>query len=103
MPLRHRPDDLQSKTSSNGVIERFFRTLKEQAIWGRSFRTAAEVRAAVSDFVARYNAAWRLERITWAGRLGMSLGRYREFVMNLPARVILDLLICFVIIALLAA
>ena len=41
--------------------------------------------------------------ITWAGRLGMSLGRYREFVMNLPARVILDLLICFVIIALLAA
>jgi putative transposase len=47
----------------NGVIERFFRTLKEQAIWGRTFRTAAEVRAAVSDFVARYNAAWRLERL----------------------------------------
>ena len=47
----------------NGVIERFFRTLKEQAIWGRSFRTAAEVRAAVTDFVARYNTAWRLERL----------------------------------------
>jgi hypothetical protein len=29
----------------NGVIERFFRTRKKQAIWGRPFRTAAEVRA----------------------------------------------------------
>jgi len=47
----------------NGVIERFFRTLKEPAIWGRTLRTAAEVRAAVTDFAARYNAAWRLERL----------------------------------------
>ena len=53
----------------NGVIERFFRTLKEQAIWGRTFRTAAEVRAAVSDFVARYNAAWRLERLGYLSPL----------------------------------
>ena len=67
--LHHRPDDLQSTTCSNGVIERFFRTLKEQAIWGRTFRTAAEVRAAVSDFVARYNAAWRLERLGYLSPL----------------------------------
>ena len=53
----------------NGIIERFFRTLKEQAIWGRTFRTAAEVRAAVSDFVARYNAAWRLERLGYLSPL----------------------------------
>ena len=53
----------------NGVIERFFRTLKEQAIWGRTFRTAAEVRTAVSDFVARYNAAWRLERLGYLSPL----------------------------------
>jgi putative transposase len=53
----------------NGVIERFFRTLKEQAIWGRIFRTAAEVRAAVADFVARYNAAWRLERLGYLSPL----------------------------------
>src|SRR3954469_3709667 len=53
----------------NGVIERFFRTLKEQAIWGRTFRTAAEVWAAVSDFVARYNAAWRLERLGYLSPL----------------------------------
>ena len=43
----------------NGVVERFFRTLKEQAIWGRIFRNVA----AVVDFVARYNASWRLARL----------------------------------------
>jgi len=48
---------------ANGVCERFFRTLKEQAIFGRTFRTAAEVRAAVSEFVARYNSCWRLARL----------------------------------------
>jgi putative transposase len=48
---------------TNGVCERFFRTLKEQAVFGRIFRTAAEVRAAVSEFVARYNASWRLARL----------------------------------------
>src|SRR5271163_1371653 len=47
---------------TNGVCERFFRTLKEQAIFGQIFRTAAEVRAAVSEFVARYNTSWRLAR-----------------------------------------
>jgi transposase InsO family protein len=47
----------------NGVSERFFRTLKEQAIFGRVFRTAAEVRAAVTAFVERYNAFWCLERL----------------------------------------
>jgi putative transposase len=45
------------------VAERFFRTLKEQTIFGRVFRTASAVRAAVSEFVERYNALWRLERL----------------------------------------
>lgn len=53
----------------NGVAERFFRTLKEQAIFGRVFRTAAEVRAAVSAFVERYNAFWRLERLGYQSPL----------------------------------
>lgn len=53
----------------NGVAERFFRTLKEQAIWGRVFRTAAEVRAAVTEFVARYNASWRLARLKYQSPL----------------------------------
>jgi transposase InsO family protein len=52
----------------NGVIERFFRTLKEQAISRWNFRTTAEVRAAVTDFVAGYNAAWRQERLGYLTR-----------------------------------
>ena len=54
---------------TNGVIERFFRTLKEQAIWGRTFRDVAEVRAAVAGFVARDNAEWRLERLGYLSPL----------------------------------
>jgi len=47
---------------TNGVAERFFRTLKEQVIYGRVFRTIAEVRQAVGEFVERYNRQWRLEK-----------------------------------------
>ena len=46
---------------TNGVAERWNRTLKEQAIHGRIFRNLDEVRTAVGDFVERYNTAWRLE------------------------------------------
>ena len=47
---------------TNGVIERLFRTLKEQAIHGRVFHTIDEVRDAVREFVARYNAEWLIEK-----------------------------------------
>ena len=47
---------------TNGVAERFIRTLKEQAIYGRVFHTLEEVRQAVADFVAHYNRAWRVEK-----------------------------------------
>ena len=42
---------------TNGVVERWNRTLKEQAVDGRVFRNLAEVRAAVAEFVERYNRA----------------------------------------------
>ena len=48
---------------TNGVAERFNRTLKEQAIHGRIFRNLDEVRAAVSKFVEQYNEQWRLEKL----------------------------------------
>jgi putative transposase len=54
---------------TNGVTERFFRTLKEQAIYGRIFQSAAELSAAVGDFVARDNAAWRLQRLGYRSPL----------------------------------
>jgi transposase InsO family protein len=48
---------------TNGVAERFNRTLKEQAIHGRIFRNLDEVRAAVGEFVEKYNEQWRLEKL----------------------------------------
>src|SRR5438309_4663843 len=47
---------------TNGVIERFFRTLKEQIVHGRIYQTIDQVRDAVRDFVARYNAEWLIEK-----------------------------------------
>ena len=47
---------------TNGVIERLFRTLKEQIVHRRIYQTIDEVRKAVRDFVARYNAEWLIEK-----------------------------------------
>jgi putative transposase len=47
---------------TNGVIERFFRTLKEQIVHGRIYQTIDEVRDAVRNFVARYNTEWLIEK-----------------------------------------
>ncbi len=51
-----------AEPETNGVIERLFRTLKEQAVHGRIFQTIEDVRDAVRAFVARYNAEWLLEK-----------------------------------------
>ena len=48
---------------TNGVAERFNRTLKEQAIHSRIFRNVEEVRQAVGEFVENYNAHWRPEKL----------------------------------------
>ena len=50
---------------TNGVVECWNRTLKEQAVYGRVFRNLAEVRAAVAAFVERYNQCWRLEKLAY--------------------------------------
>jgi len=47
---------------TNGVAERFNRTLKEQLIHGRIWRNLDELRTAVRTFVERYNAQWLLEK-----------------------------------------
>ena len=46
---------------TNGVVERWNRTLKEQAVYGRVFRNLADVRATLAEFVERYNQCWRLQ------------------------------------------
>ena len=52
-----------AEPQTNGVAERFNRTLKEQAIHGRIFRNVEEVRSAVTEFRDRYNRHWRLEKL----------------------------------------
>lgn len=50
---------------TNGVVERFNRTLKEQVVYGRTFRTIEEVRAAMAVFVGNYNKLWQVEKLNF--------------------------------------
>jgi transposase InsO family protein len=52
-----------AEPQTNGVAERFNRTLKEQVIHGRVFKNVEEVRAAVNAFKDLYNRHWRLEKL----------------------------------------
>jgi len=52
-----------AEPQTNGVAERFNRTLKEQAIHGCIFKNVEEVRVAVTAFKDRYNQHWRLEKL----------------------------------------
>jgi hypothetical protein len=47
---------------SEHFAERFFRTLKEQIVYGRIYRTGAEVREAVATSVELYNTQWLPEK-----------------------------------------
>lgn len=66
---------------TNGVIERFFRTFKEQVVHGRIFLTIDDFRDAVRDFVARYNTQWLIEK---NGYLSPTAARQRWLDQNLP-------------------
>jgi len=46
----------------NGCAERFIRTLKENLLWVRTFRTVEELRLALIDFRRTYNEHWLIER-----------------------------------------
>jgi len=52
-----------AEPQTNGVTERFNRTIKEQVIYGRHYRTIEEVRSAVADFIDRYNQQWLVEKL----------------------------------------
>jgi transposase InsO family protein len=47
---------------TNGVAERFIRTLKEQIVFGHIYQDIEAVRAAVRAYVERYNQHWLLEK-----------------------------------------
>jgi len=46
----------------NGMAERFIRTLKEQLLWVRTFRTVEEVRVALHEWLEIYNEQWLIGR-----------------------------------------
>ena len=46
----------------NGCAERFIRTLKENLLWVRIFRTVEELRLALLEFRNLYNEHWLIER-----------------------------------------
>ena len=46
----------------NGCAERFIRTLKENLLWVRAFRTVEDLRLALIDFRQTYNECWLIER-----------------------------------------
>ena len=58
-----------AEPQTNGVAERFNRTLKEQVFHGRIFKNLAEVRVAVTEFKERYNRHWRLEKMDFMSPL----------------------------------
>src|ERR1035441_1976154 len=46
----------------NGVAERFIRTLKENLLWVRTFKTIEELRVELVAFARRYNETWLVAR-----------------------------------------
>ncbi len=46
----------------NGVVERFFKTLKEQLLWVQSFDNIESLRKAVEAFVKTYNSCWMVAK-----------------------------------------
>jgi transposase InsO family protein len=46
----------------NGCAERFIRTLKENLLWVRTFKTVEELRLALLEFRHTYNDHWLIER-----------------------------------------
>lgn len=54
---------LVGEPETNGVEERFHRTLKEQCIHGRVFKNLDEVRQAIASFIEDYNDEWLLEKL----------------------------------------
>jgi transposase InsO family protein len=46
----------------NGVVERFFRTLKEQLLWLQRYETIDDLRTAVTQWIEDYNMCWMVAK-----------------------------------------
>ena len=47
---------------TNGVVQKFLQTLKEQVLWIERFDTLEQLRTRVGQFAADFNEHWLLER-----------------------------------------
>jgi transposase InsO family protein len=54
---------------TNGVVERFNRTFKEQVIHGRVFQGVEDLRKCVERFISDYNKSWLLEKLNYKSPL----------------------------------
>lgn len=54
---------------TNGVIERFHRTFKEQIVHGRAYHNLEDFRRAVECFISTYNENWLLEKLDYLSPL----------------------------------
>ena len=59
--LRNSPA-LVHEPQTNGVIERFFKTLKSECLWIENFRDVEHARDVVGRWMETYNTQWLIER-----------------------------------------
>jgi len=59
--LRNAPA-LVHEPQTNGVIERFFKTLKLECLWIENFRDVEQARDVVGRWMETYNTQWLIER-----------------------------------------
>ena len=71
---------LVGEPETNGVVERFNRTFKEQIIHGRNYKNREELVAALSSFAELYNREWRLEKL----RFRSPLEARRDYQTSIP-------------------
>jgi putative transposase len=50
---------------TNGVIERFHRTFKEQVVHGRHYHSLEDLRKTTDTFICDYNERWLLEKLQY--------------------------------------
>jgi transposase InsO family protein len=60
---------------TNGVIERFFRTIKEECLWVNDFTDAQEARRIVGKWIETYNSEWLIERHGYRSPLSVRTAR----------------------------
>ena len=50
---------------TNGVIEKFHRTYKEQIVHGRQYHSIEDLRRSIAAFISLYNERWLLEKLSY--------------------------------------